>query len=295
MSSKKNMLTVIPDNFGSLSRLIHLDLHQNSENFFDSTMNKGLLFPHGYSHPFLENTFELNNSLSTLLAEIGELCHLATLDLHSNQLKEFPKEACKLRLSLLDLSNNSLSGLPSEIGLGLNAVPSEVWESVEVVKVDLSRNSVQELSVELSSCISLQSLILSRNKIQEWPGAILKSLANLSCLKLDYNPLRQIPSNGFQAVSMLQILDLSGNPASLPENPAFSSLPHLQELYLRHVRLQEVPFDILNLQQLRILDLRQNILQSIRGKYHELSTFNKFLLHMLAIELSEIEWRKFSS
>lgn len=32
------------------------------------------------------------------------------------QLKEYPVEACKLHLLVLDLSNNSLSGLPPEIG-----------------------------------------------------------------------------------------------------------------------------------------------------------------------------------
>lgn len=41
-------------------------------------------------------------------------------------------------------------------GVGLSAVPSEVWESTELMKVDLSRNSIQELPVELSSCINLQ-------------------------------------------------------------------------------------------------------------------------------------------
>lgn len=41
-------------------------------------------------------------------------------------------------------------------GLGLSAIPSEVWESGEVIKLDLSRNSIQELPVELSSCVSLQ-------------------------------------------------------------------------------------------------------------------------------------------
>lgn len=41
-------------------------------------------------------------------------------------------------------------------GVGLSAVPSEVWESTELIKVDLSRNSIQELPVELSSCINLQ-------------------------------------------------------------------------------------------------------------------------------------------
>lgn len=41
-------------------------------------------------------------------------------------------------------------------GLGLSAIPSEVWESEEVIKLDLSKNSIQELPVELSSCVSLQ-------------------------------------------------------------------------------------------------------------------------------------------
>ncbi|KAK7835027.1 plant intracellular ras-group-related lrr protein 6, partial [Quercus suber] len=156
-----------------------------------------------------------NNSLTGLPPEIGKL-------------KEYPVEACKLHLSVLDLSNNSLTGLPPEIGnmttlrkllltgnplrtlrsslvsgptaallkylrsrlsegedseittptkedvitraarlsiaskelslegLSLSAVPSEVWESGEVIKVDLSRNAIQELPFELSSCISLQ-------------------------------------------------------------------------------------------------------------------------------------------
>jgi len=251
------------------------------------------------------------------------------------QLKEYPAEACKLRLSVLDLSNNSLSGLPPEIGmmttlrkillagnplrslrsslvngptpallkylrsrlptneesaagtpskedviaraarmsltskelslvgLGFSAIPPEVWESGEVTKFDLSKNSIEELPVELSSCSSLEALTLSKNKIKEWPGAILKSLSNLSCLKLDYNPLQQIPSDGFQAAPKIQILDLSGNPGCLPEHPAFSSLPQLQELYLRRMHISEIPSDLLGLQKLRVLDLSQNSLHLI--------------------------------
>ncbi|KAI8552616.1 hypothetical protein RHMOL_Rhmol06G0280600 [Rhododendron molle] len=273
--------------------------------------------------------------LSSLPVEIGALPHLGTFDLHSNKLKEYPAEACKLRLSVLDLSNNSLSGLPPEIGMmttlrkillvgnplrslrsslvngptpallqylrsrlpvneesaagtpsnedviaraarmsltskelslvgvGFSAVPSEVWESSEVTKLDLSKNSIEELPVELSSCVSLETLILSRNKMKEWPGAILKSLSNLSCLKLDNNPLRQIPSDGFQAAPKLQILDLSGNASCLPEHPAFSSLPQVQELYLRRIHISEFPSDLVQLQQLRLLDLSQNSLQLI--------------------------------
>lgn len=38
----------------------------------------------------------------------------------------------------------------------------------------------------------MQVLILSGNKIKEWPGTVLSSLPNLSCLKLDSNPLSQV-------------------------------------------------------------------------------------------------------
>ncbi|CAL5405825.1 unnamed protein product [Camellia sinensis] len=286
LNASKNLLSGIPQSIGSLSRLIRLDLHQNRISSIPSSIM-------GCSS--LVEFYMGNNLLSSLPAEIGALPRLGTFDLHSNQLKEYPVEACKLRLSVLDLSNNSLSGLPSEIGmmttlrklllmgnpmrslrstlvngptpallrylrsrlpadeesaastptkdnvvsmaarmsitskelslggLGLSAVPSEVCESREVTKVDLSKNSIEELPAELSSCVSLEwnwcvigylssfsqcascgtkdlsllknvvlALILSRNKIKEWPGAILKSLSNLSCLKLDNNPLLQL-------------------------------------------------------------------------------------------------------
>ena len=38
----------------------------------------------------------------------------------------------------------------------------------------------------------LQTLILSRNKIKDWPGEILKLLPGLVCLKLDNNLLKQV-------------------------------------------------------------------------------------------------------
>ncbi|GKV15919.1 hypothetical protein SLEP1_g26649 [Rubroshorea leprosula] len=74
---------------------------------------------------------------------------------------------------------------------------------------------------------------------------------------------------------MLQILDLSGNAASLPEHPAFSSLPHLQELYLRRMQLHEVPSDIMSLQKLQILDLSQNSLQSIPEGFKNLTSLTE--------------------
>ncbi|KAK6154333.1 hypothetical protein DH2020_008581 [Rehmannia glutinosa] len=174
-------------------------------------------------------------------------------------------------------------------GLSLGAVPSEIWKSSDITKVNLSGNSIEELPSELRSCVSLEALILSKNKIKEWPAAVLASLPKLVCLKLDGNPLRKaricheakgrshhIPSDGFRAASKLQILDLSGAAGSLPENPAFSSLPELQELYLSSLQLRNIeaikinaeggPEDPIGLLEpnLQVLKLEGNPMRSIR-------------------------------
>uniref|UniRef100_A0A2N9HKV5 Rx N-terminal domain-containing protein n=1 Tax=Fagus sylvatica TaxID=28930 RepID=A0A2N9HKV5_FAGSY len=218
------------------------------------------------------------------IKEVASLKNLETFGGRFSDMYEFSTYMEKGQLATYEIHVGSIRDLAGSMrgkkelsleGLGLSAVPSEVWESGEVIKVNLSRNAIQELPVELSSCISLQTLVLSRNKIKDWPGAILKSLPNLSCLKLDNNPLGQIPADGFQAVSRVQVLDLSGNAASLPEHPVFSSIPHLQELYLRRIQLHEVPSDIFSLQQLRILDLSQNSLQSVPVEFQHLTSLTE--------------------
>jgi len=209
--------------------------------------------------------------LSSIPADIGTLSKLGILDLHSNQLKEYPVGACNLKLSFLDLSNNSLSGLPAELGkmttlrklllsgnpmrtlrsslvsgpttallkylrsrlssdeegsgststptkddqiaaarrlslsskeldlsgLGVTSVPAVAWETNDVVKLDLSKNSIEDLPNELSICSSLQSLVLSNNKIKRWPHTVISSLTSLSSLKLDNNPLAEVFNSHF--------------------------------------------------------------------------------------------------
>ncbi|OMO80314.1 hypothetical protein CCACVL1_13033 [Corchorus capsularis] len=292
LNASKNLLSGMPESIGCLSRLIRLDLHQNISHLKFCTLNVNLLkeYPVGACKLCLSVLDLSNNSLTGLPAELGKMTTLRKLLLAGNPLRTLrsslvsgptaallrylrsrlseaedseaktpAKEEIVTKAARLSLTSKELS----LEGMGLSVVPPEVWESGEIIKVNLSRNSIQELPDELSSCLSLQTLILSRNNIKDWPVAILKSLSNLICLKLDNNPLRQIPSDGFQAISMLQILDLSGNAASLPENPSFSSLPHLKELYLRRTQLREVPSEIMSLSQLQILALSQNSLQSI--------------------------------
>ncbi|XP_056683455.1 plant intracellular Ras-group-related LRR protein 6 isoform X2 [Spinacia oleracea] len=279
-NASKNLLNGIPESIGRLSRLIHLDMHQNKISTIPPAIK---------DCSSLVEFYIGINLLSSLPAEIGELSQLSILDLHSNQLTEYPVEACKLHLSVLDLSNNSLSGLPAEIGLmtslrklvlignPMRTIRSTLVSGPTTALLKYLRSrlpSAQEAEVStptkdnvvaMAARLSLTSkvLLLSKNKIKDWPGEVLRLLPKLTCVRLDSNPLRQIPMNGFEAVSQLQILDLSGCVASIPDSTAFASLPHLQELYLRRVQLHEVPSDILKLHKLQILDLSQNSLRSI--------------------------------
>ncbi|GKF43570.1 plant intracellular Ras-group-related LRR protein 6, partial [Tanacetum coccineum] len=120
---------------------------------------------------------------------------------------------CLFLILILELAQRSY--LLTElvlVGHGLSVVPPQVWETRDITKVDLSKNSIKTLSY-------LHVLPL-RNKNKEWPNAVLESLHKLMCLNLDNNPVKQIPSTGFQAASKLQILDLSNNVGCLPEHPA---------------------------------------------------------------------------
>lgn len=41
-------------------------------------------------------------------------------------------------------------------GIGLTSVPSVTWETANLIKLDLSKNSIDKLPDELSSCSHLQ-------------------------------------------------------------------------------------------------------------------------------------------
>ncbi|CAL9160322.1 unnamed protein product [Musa hybrid cultivar] len=276
-----NLLSSLPAEIGALSRLGTLDLHSNQlKEYPVEACNLQL------------SVLDLsNNSLSGLPAEIGTMTSLRKLLLAGNPIRTLRSSLVsgptpillkylRSRLSADEESGSrtktmkddqiaratrlSLSSKELNLsGLGLTTVPPTVWETEDVVRVDLSKNSIEELPNELSTCSSLQALTLSGNKIREWPGAVLSTLPNLSCLKLDNNPLVQITRNGLESLTNIKILDLSGNKSSLPESFSFSSLPQLEELYLRRMQLNEVPQGLLTLQRLQILDLSQNNLASM--------------------------------
>ncbi|XP_020113256.1 plant intracellular Ras-group-related LRR protein 6 isoform X2 [Ananas comosus] len=289
-----NSLSTIPPEIGALSHLGTLDLHSNQLKEIPVEMCKLQLSVLDLS----------NNSLSGLPPELGTMTTLRKLLLSGNPLRTLRSSLVsgptptllkylRSRLSSDEEASGS-TGTPAKdveiamatrlslsskelklTGLGLTSVPSAAWETGEVVKLDLSKNSIEELPNELSTCSMLQVLVLSNNKIKEWPGTVLSSLSNFQCLKLDNNPLAEIPSTGLEVLSKLEILDLSCNTASLPDPSVISKLPQLQELYLRRMQLGQFPTGLLCLRGLRILDLSQNCLVTIPEEIKDLTSLTE--------------------
>lgn len=68
-------------------------------------------------------------------------------------------KTCILSLYIIICSKSFYNITCQELNLegrGFSEVPSEVWTAGEIIKVDLSKNSIEELPKELSSCASLQ-------------------------------------------------------------------------------------------------------------------------------------------
>ncbi|GKV15920.1 hypothetical protein SLEP1_g26649 [Rubroshorea leprosula] len=192
-----NALSTLPEELGELSHLGTLDLHSNQlKEYPVGACKLRLSFALLCKMTTLRKLLLSGNPLRTLRSSLVSGPTSALLKYLRSRLSEAQdaeassptKQDVVVMAARLSLSSKELS----LEGLGLSAVPSEVWESGEITKVDLSQNSIEELPVEFSSCTSLKTLILSRNKMKDWPGPILKSLPNLSCLKLDNNPLRQV-------------------------------------------------------------------------------------------------------
>lgn len=109
-----NLLKTVPEEIGCLKNLSNLDLHSNQVALV-------------WQVYLAWNIYELlcHLSISSKLFKSGWVAlwlHAASFHLYvycwfQCQLTEFPGKACTLRLSLLDLSNNNLSGLPSELGM----------------------------------------------------------------------------------------------------------------------------------------------------------------------------------
>ncbi|KAL6071011.1 LRR receptor-like serine/threonine-protein kinase GSO2 [Balamuthia mandrillaris] len=128
---------------------------------------------------------------------------------------ELSKKTGGTELNLCDCGIQKLAGFNRIVKLKL------------LVKLDLSRNYLQNVPSKIQRLVNLEELVLSFNEIQKLPSELC-SLKNLRVLFLDSNNLTELPESIGNLSATLQVLSIAGNRIkSLPASFRELNLQHL--------------------------------------------------------------------
>ncbi|KAF5428813.1 Leucine-rich repeat (LRR) protein [Candidatus Methanophagaceae archaeon] len=134
-------------------------------------------------------------------------------------------------------------------------------------ELDLSRNQLTSLPVEIEKLKNLTELNLSYNQLNKLPAEIGK-LKNLTTLNLSHNQLTTLPAE-IGKLKNLAKLDLSWN--QLTTLPAeIGKLTNLTKLDLSWNQLETLPAEIVELKNLTTLNLSGNQLKTLPAEIVEL-------------------------
>lgn len=131
--------------------------------------------------------------------------------------------------------------------------------------LDLSKNKLQTLgSMSFETQVNLKELNLSGNEVQNLTKESLKGLRVLSELDLSFNRLEELSKNTFHELHSLEILRLRGNQIVFMPEEIFKPVKLLRELYLDDNQLLRMPGPaIVEGLDLQLLSLSQNLIESI--------------------------------
>uniref|UniRef100_A0A8C8SM90 P53-induced death domain protein 1 n=1 Tax=Pelusios castaneus TaxID=367368 RepID=A0A8C8SM90_9SAUR len=199
---QQGSLTTLPQDFGDLICLTHLDLSFNSFSRLPSCI---------MDLASLRELLVCHNSLVGLPEDFGRLSKLTFFSAMKNQLRDLPRSIGELAaLQRLDLSENALESLPEEIGNLCNCM-----------ELDLSGNQLMGCLSLPRSLHHLHQLCLHSNLLVTVPAS-LASLPNLSRLDLQNNRLRSIPPE----IQSSPFVYLRGNPLGEHKSPLQSDVIH---------------------------------------------------------------------
>ncbi|XP_019643179.1 PREDICTED: malignant fibrous histiocytoma-amplified sequence 1 homolog [Branchiostoma belcheri] len=223
--------------------------------------------------------------------------NVKAIDLSQNKIRAVPEQVCKLQkeLNYLNLSDNSLKGLPLSIGhlqqleqlileynqinqlpesIGvlqnlsvlkltancLREVPRSLSDMLGLKEIDLSNNSLESIPEMIGTLKNLTSLDISGNSLSILPSSIC-SCHSLETMKLSSNMLSQLPDTIDQLES-LSLLQASMNILTVIP-PSICSLKHLKTLDVSWNSITELPRNLGHLSSLTVLKVENNHLREL--------------------------------
>ncbi|CAM8967598.1 unnamed protein product [Rhodiola kirilowii] len=218
---------------------------------------------------------------------------MGVISLSLSHLKAIPEEvwACGSSIRLLDISDNSIRDVPSQIG-----------SLTSLDRLDLSKNDIVDDSIRWDDLVKLKlsSLFLRQNHLTTLPPA-LGSLTSLVHLIVADNKLTSLPAE-IGLLTELKILNASNNRrvhrVITSIDPSIGNCKYLLELHLSSNLLSEIPETVGNLQNLKELYLSNNGLKAVPSTlFKNCTALRKLDLHHTEITMNmlrEMEgWSQF--
>ncbi|CAH8452571.1 unnamed protein product [Schistosoma turkestanicum] len=290
-----NYLRSLPPDIVQLTSLIMLNVSKNQ--LVDITVICEL------SH--LQSLDVTENKLTVLPQSLWKLEGLKTFSCSWNKVGSLPEEIGRLRsLTTLRLTNNKLSTLPRSFtnltdllllqldGNFFDHIPLQIFDCISLLELSVSHNTIRgSIPSKICSLVYLRTLNLAYNRITELP-AEMELLNSLEYLDVSGNPVK-LSSFSFGKLNRIQnfssskcglssipddlslcpnlvILNLSENRIGRLATESLS-FPHLTSLCLAYNNIFTLPFSVCELNNLVVLELQFNKLNSLPEDFGRLS------------------------
>ena len=161
---------------------------------------------------------------------------------------------------VLNISGRGLEVFPEDIWIFSDLrITENWWESYELTKLDLSNNQISSIPTNISTQEQIQHINLNSNNLERIPGEVFSLM--LKFFDASNNKLVKLPDMLGSWTSIVE-LHLSGNKLiELPES--FGGLDNLEVFYANSNQISSLPKSFSWLSRLKKLDLSDNIIQTI--------------------------------
>lgn len=290
---ENNLLTTLPAALANLSNLVLLDIHDNPIKVFEESI---LMSLGSHLQMFHVGSRELSQWPQEF-RQLESLKALRLYHLPMDHLPESAFSGFESNLTTLEINSTNLAGIPSAV-CHLSEIAALIFvnntnvldetllpvckEAVSsMFSLALDKNNLNEfpdifdifpntgrLSVSFNpSLVSVgkhipygnrvSALTMSNDALSEIPPSF-QNFTNLKTLIIENNNISEIHDEDFDKLKKLIFIDLSDNPLRFISENAFENMTVLNHVILDNTNLPDMPETLAHLEQLRMVDFRNN-------------------------------------